>query len=439
MTGAGRIRQPGEWSKVLKSSARWIGWRRGNRDGFALPAGLFALIIVTVLVFAAVQLGDNERRATRALRASGVALYAAESGLAATVGNWPAGVAALNPGDSLNLGWTTLSDRGMYRAVIHRMDAGTTTKVYAIMVEARGAGALGGRASLTRMVTTVVTPGNGFVALGALGVNTGNTVDSYTSTGCADPSIDGCYSSTHDSSATLLAGGAVDVHGTFTYGSISSGSTINTAGAVVTGTVSPSLSPNPVPPASYPTAACPAAYTPLSDVIPLTAATYNASTGQLVLASSGTQVLDDTPSAGYYYFDLLKVATHLNISYSATPVPVTIYVHDKLVVSSGGDVNNLTKKPGLLTIKSCLQAGDPSTFGGHGFSLTGGAAAYFQIYAPNMDVTVGGTGGGLWGSIVGLTIDVTGSANIHYDKALGPGAGAALSMLTGSWAELQPF
>jgi hypothetical protein len=118
---------------------------------------------------------------------------------------------------------------------------------------------------------------------------------------------------------------------------------------------------------------------------------------------------------------------------------VTIYVHDKLVVSSGGDVNNLTKKPGLLTIKSCLQAGDPSTFGGHGFSLTGGAAAYFQIYAPNMDVTVGGTGGGLWGSIVGLTIDVTGSANIHYDKALGPGAGAALSMLTGSWAELQPF
>ena len=423
----------------MKSSAGWIGWRRGNRDGFVLPAGLFALIIVTVLVFAAVQMGDNERRATRALRASGVALYAAESGLAATVGNWPAGVAALNPGDSLNLGWITLTDRGMYRAVIHRMDAGTTTKVYAIMVEARGAGALGGRASLTRMVTTVVTPGNGFIALGTLGVNTGNTVDSYNSAGCADPSIDGCYSSTKDSSATLLAGGAVDVHGNFIYGSVSSGSTINTSGSVVTGTVTPSVSPNPVLAANYPAAACPATYTPLSDLpSPLAPSTYDPAAGKLVVKSSPVTI-DDTPTGGAYYFDLLTVSDQLNISYSATPNPVTIYIHDKLTVSSGSSINNLSKKPGQLTIKSCLQAADLSTFSGHGISITGGGMGYFQIYSPNMDVTVGGTGGGFWGSIIGKTIDATGSANLHYDKALGPGAGAALSMLTGSWAELQPF
>jgi hypothetical protein len=118
--------------------------------------------------------------------------------------------------------------------------------------------------------------------------------------------------------------------------------------------------------------------------------------------------------------------------YTTTPnVKLTIYIRDKLVVGGGGFFNP-TGLPALLDVRGCGIAAN------HGFSLTGGSGAYFTVYAPNFDVVVGG-GGDLWGAIVGHDVSATGGSHLHYDEALGPGAGAALSMLTGSWAELQPF
>jgi len=388
------------------------------------------------------QLSGDEHRASRALRESSLALYAAESGLRATLGSWPAGVNALNPGDSLNLGWITMTGQAKYRAVIHRVDNGGATKIYAVMVQALGAGPLGGRSGLTQMVIGAPAAGAGFVTLGDFGLNTGNTADSYNSTGCGTPATDGCYTETRDSSVSIVAGTTVDVHGAYVYGSIKAAGTINTAGTVLTGSATPNMSPSPVVAANYPTPACPAAYSPYSDVITGTnytgTVTYTATDGQLVLGSGSHLILSDTPSTGYYYFDLLKVPAALDIAFSSpTPHPVTIYVHDKMVVSSSGIVNNLSKSPGNLKISTCLQVGDAASFSGHGISLTGGGIGYFQVYAPNQDVVVGGSGGGLWGSIVGLTIDATGSANLHYDKALG--GGTALAWLSGGWAETQPF
>src|ERR1044071_9690060 len=254
-----------------------------GRGGFMLPAGLFALIIMTVLMIAAIRLADDERRSSRALREEGVALYAAEGGLSATVGSWPAGASALNPGDSLNLGWTTLANGAQYRAVIHRVDNGGT-KAFAVIVEGRGAGALGGRGNVTQFLTTTSAPGNGFVALGDFGLNTGNTADSYNSTGCGTPATDGCYSATKDSSVTILAGTTVDVHGAYVYGSIQAGSTINTSGTVLTGSSPPNMTPSPVIAANSPPPACPAAYSPASDLNPLGGATYSG--GSLVVGSS---------------------------------------------------------------------------------------------------------------------------------------------------------
>ena len=426
----------------MKSSARSIRSRRGNRDGFVLPAGLFALIIVSVLMVAAVQMGDNERRATRALRESGVALYAAESGLRATLGAWPAAVAALNPGDSLDLGRTTLINRASYWAVIHRVDNGGSNKMYAIMVQARGAGPLGGRSGVMGIVSTTPGPGAGFVTLGDFTLHTGNTADSYNSTGCANPLIDGCYSSTHDSSLTIKGGGAVDVHGAYVYGSIQSGSTIDAAGAVLTGGSTASMTPSPVIPANYPTPTCPASYSPASDLPPSKGSgTYTSYIGGILKVQSGAQLtLSDTPTGGAYFFEQIIISgsgSLMNVGYGTPANPVTIYYHDKFSVGSGDYVNNLSKSPRNLKISSCLKAGDSPSYSGHGLTISGGASSYFQIYAPNQDVVVGGTGGGLWGSIVGLTIDASGSGNLHYDKALG--GGTAWTLISGGWAEMQPF
>ena len=405
-----------------------------DRRGFILPAGLLALIVMAIVMIGAWRLSDDERRSSRAVRETGAALYDAESGIAATVGSWPAGANTLNPGDSLNLGWTTLSNGAQYRAVIHRVDNGGT-KTFALLVDARGVGALGGRSSVMRMLTTSSAPGNGFVALGDFGLNTGNTADSYNSTGCANPATDGCYSATKDSSVTILAGTTVDVHGAYVYGSIQAASTINTAGTALTGTATPNMSPSPVVAANYPTPTCPASYSPASDLNPLGGATY--SSGSLVVGSSAHLILDDTPTGGAYYFEDVKVANLLDISYSSPANPVTIYYHDKFVVSSGGFVNNLSMGPKNLKISSCLKASDAASYSGHGLTISGGGTGYFQIYAPNQDAVVGGTGGGLWGSIVAKTIDATGSANLHYDKALG--GGAALTLVTGGWAQTQPL
>src|ERR1041384_8166993 len=109
-----------------------------NNHGFVLPAVLFALIIMTLLMLAAMRLTDDERLSSRAMPPTGAALYVAESGLAPTRGSWPAAAVgagpapatALTAGDSLSLGWITLSNRGSYRAVIHRVDNGGN-KTYA--------------------------------------------------------------------------------------------------------------------------------------------------------------------------------------------------------------------------------------------------------------------------------------------------------------------
>ena len=418
--------------------------RTGNRlgrEGFILPTGLFALILMTVLMVAALQLGQDERRSTRSMRDSGVALYVAEAGLARTVGTWPAGAAALNPGDSLNLGWTTLSNSSKYRAVLYRVDGGTPTRMYNIMIEGIGAGALGGRSNLTGLVMQTVTIGNGVVSLGSLAIGGKAIIDTYDSN-------DGYVAGAGGANLNLVSNGDITLAAnTVVSGNLVTGGTWDGDGSV-SGTYTPNVSPLPVTSTAYPTLSCPTTgYTPASDItIPVgSASSYDQPAGKFLVKDPLT--IDDTPSNGAYYFDDLEISKALNISYSATPHPVTIYVHYKFLVSSGGNVNNLTQKPTLLAIKTCLKPGDPVTYTTDKFSLTGGAQGYMQLYAPNNDVVVGG-GGDLFGSVVGgglpgtvnsgNQVSFSGGSQLHYDRQL-VAAGNIRTLVTGAWAEVQPF
>src|SRR2546423_13177816 len=62
------------------NAVRSVPEPRGNRDGFVLPTVVFAVAIMSIVVVASVTTSQDERRASRAVRESTLAMYTAEAG-----------------------------------------------------------------------------------------------------------------------------------------------------------------------------------------------------------------------------------------------------------------------------------------------------------------------------------------------------------------------
>ena len=190
-----------------------------NRDGFVLPAVIFALAILGLLAVTALMTASDDHRSSRALRESGVALYAAEAGAHAiraiqidTSGTTllDSLAATLAPGDSADLGWKSLPSGAIYRPVLHRIDFGGQ-RLYRLTVEGRGAGRWGGRSALTLTLTSpgsslinltgAMTSLSGFEKSGSSGIVSG--IDNASTTGrfgCPDagqPPIAGAFGPTN--------------------------------------------------------------------------------------------------------------------------------------------------------------------------------------------------------------------------------------------------
>jgi hypothetical protein len=92
---------------------------------------------------------------------------------------------------------------------------------------------------------------------------------------------------------------------------------------------------------------------------------------------------------------------------------VVIYVSGSITFSGNGALNNDSLKPTNVLIMCTGPSGQSVTLNGNG-------NAYFTLYCPQADITVdgGGSGGQIWGSIVGNKITGHGShaVDIHYDK-----------------------
>ena len=141
---------------------RHVKSKLAERSGFVLPMAIFALVILSVMAVAALVTGDDEQRSAQAVRESAAAFYAAEAGLNAVWANWPDTlVSALEPGDSLDLGWQLHLDGSSYRPVILRLDNGSGQKLYDLTVEGRGAGPRGGQRVLSFSITAESSPGGG--------------------------------------------------------------------------------------------------------------------------------------------------------------------------------------------------------------------------------------------------------------------------------------
>jgi hypothetical protein len=80
---------------------------------------------------------------------------------------------------------------------------------------------------------------------------------------------------------------------------------------------------------------------------------------------------------------------------------------------SGNTVTS-SSKPGNLTIIMCKKPdGKPPG----GVTISSSAALYANIYAPQSAVTLSGSGD-IYGSVLGLSVDMTGSSGIHFDLSL---------------------
>ena len=140
-----------------------------ERDGFALPAVLFTMVVMTIMAVAAIDGSVDQQRSSAAVRRSGESFYAAESGLYAVVAAWndtastlDSTAKALSSGGTLDLGWDTLPSGASYHAQVIRLNDGGDD-MFLLSVRGRDAGAAAGG----RDVSMLVTSAAGKLALGA--------------------------------------------------------------------------------------------------------------------------------------------------------------------------------------------------------------------------------------------------------------------------------
>lgn len=394
---------------------------REERRGFVLLAVIFAITIMSLVVVVAFTTSDDERRSARASRESTLALYAAEAGLSATLGNWPtATAAALNPGDSVDLGWTAIPNGGRYRPVIQRVDNGGLQH-YSVVVHGRRANTYGGQSTIVSMVAGVARFKSAISTQGSVSMtgSSNGIIDAYDSDA-------GPYSATTGDTAAITSNGSISLYNAFTVrGDVTSASTTwNTSG--VTGQVKSFAQPFPI----NPILPCPAggytASVPMSPKV-----NYSPTTGVLYLEKDANLTLSGPPYQ--YHFHQLYVEGGATLTINGNGQRVDVFVDDQLWFSPGTLINPSAKAT-KLAFWSCGSPATPSIW-----YPSGGTSAFYSLYAPNHDIQLSGGGGGannIYGALVGASLVIPSAIRLHYDAALTRSPASQLSVLPGSWAQL---
>ena len=118
--------------------------RSGMRSegGFALAAVIFVMAMLGVLAIAAMVTTGDARIADKGVQEGTRAFYAAEAGVNLTIADWVQGAnydtLMPNAGDSVDMGWQTISENGTYyRARMRRV----STNLYSLSAQGRSRGA----------------------------------------------------------------------------------------------------------------------------------------------------------------------------------------------------------------------------------------------------------------------------------------------------------
>ena len=387
-----------------------------NRKGFVLPAVILAISIMSVIAIAIVSTVGDEGRASRATRESTLAMYAAEAGLRATYGNWPvAAIVALNPGDSLDLGWQNMPNKAAYRTVIHRVDGGGLQE-FNVVVQGRRTDPTAGIVTIVGAAGGVPIFANAVKTEQNLYLDNGGLFDAF------DSDIAPYSVATADTIANLRANGDININHTTVRGSASAaGAIVLGAGGVVTGTNTPAA----VAFTANDILACPGGgYTPSAKVPPGPGINYNVVTGALTVSGGATLTLTDS----VYFFRTIVLTGNSKLSF---PGPRTrVAISDSLNASAGLIINS-TGRATNLAFESCGTSATPAYWA----LSSSGTSSYYTVYAPNHVVSELG-GGDFYGAIVASIYYSTGGGRFHFDAALGRLSSRKISVQRGAWAML---
>lgn len=387
-----------------------------NRKGFVLPSVIFAITIMSVIAVVALNTASDERRASRATRESTLAMYAAEAGLRQTYGAWPsAAVKALNPGDSLDLGWQNLPNKAAYRTVIHRVDKGALQQ-YNVVVQGRRTDPTAGIITIVGGVGGVPIFKYGVYTEGILWLTSGGTFDAY------DSDL-GPYSLATADSTSLWANSDMTVTQTTVKGDVSAVGTVTLGSyGVVTGANASGATA--LPPMDI--LACPAGgFTPTAKVPTGPGISYNTVSGVLTVSSGKTLTLTDTA----YFFSSIVLTGNAKLVFPGSP-KATVFLRDSINAGSGVIVNQ-AGNAAALAFSSCGTSATPAYWA----LSSSGTSSYYTVYAPNHVVYELGAGD-FYGAIVASVYYATGGGKFHYDMALARLPSNKLAMQRGSWAQL---
>ncbi len=123
--------------------------------GFAIPAAIFVIIVLSLLALTGLYVAQNNAVANTGIRFSWKAFYAANAGATRVLATWDrTAYEALAPGDSTTGPWQTLPDGSQYRTTVLRVDDGVAgnTPLYRL----RTVGRPGPRQTAQRILMTLV-------------------------------------------------------------------------------------------------------------------------------------------------------------------------------------------------------------------------------------------------------------------------------------------
>ena len=389
-----------------------------SREGFVLPMVVFAVAVMSIIVVASLATSSDERRASRAMRESTLAEYAADAGLRQTYGAWPTmAVKALNPGDSLDLGWQTLPNSGTsgkYRAVIYRVDNGGLQE-YNVVVQGRRTGFNGGVSTVVGAVGGVPVFTRAVYADSSVWLDQAGVIDAF------DSDVAPYSPATANGSADIASNKYVTVLKGTVKGNVSAGATITLGRARdvnITGTQSAGAAP--LPP--YDPVACPTTgYAPVTPE--LAAVGY---TGNGVLTVTKNMTLSQS-----YFFKSVVFPSTANITVPAN-AHVELLVQDS-VASAGGTFVNGSHSARALSLTAC---GTPSdTTKTNYWGIYNGADASYSIYAPDR-VVYGYGSSDFYGAIVSKIFWIGAGASVHYDAAIARGESPKLQVQKATWSQI---
>ncbi|HEX6588467.1 MAG TPA: hypothetical protein VF039_05545 [Longimicrobiales bacterium] len=386
-----------------------------ERTGSAAAIAVFALVFMGLLAVAGLETAVNENRGAAAAVQSVEALYAAEAGLNAVLGDWPS-LQFMNvpAGDSLDLGWDTLPNGARYRAVIRRYDDNVTQQMRAIKVEAQGSGPLGGRGVLWVWTTVPILHLSAVNSGGLVRFRGGSISDGYDSRE-GDYSVGPVYDDGH-----IMTNGNLSIEGAGTQirGNAMVGGIITNTGSGVTGTQTIGVTPQ-----EYPNMPCPTTgFTPSTSIATNPPKVTVDGSGNLSL-SGDSLIL----ASGTYYFNNVTMSNPSAKLIVPAGATVEIFVAGTWTVSGNASINNRTRDASRLAIYGCGTS--TSTW-----SMSSGNAGYFSVYAPRHPMTLSG-GNAFFGAMTVASLDVAGGAPFHFDRALLAGNHRGV-VLRRSWTQL---